>query len=239
MTQKSKTSQKQQTKVVQTVTPEGQGRGQLTEQSVASLGYTGVGLWTKTKRKNQNNKKNCCTKGVVGQRGTCDHQSPLTSSHHSPDIRDTNPRRLGLLPPQEDLKQGTSNILATWEKSKSARSRSPPNQNAGLPTPRPVRARPRGHVPAEPRHRDPLWTLAQAPSPRAPPTTPPYLPLRSPRPVSRVSEPVSAAGSARWVHAEPPPSPPWSGDLRRSGLPLALPEPSASRRPTARGLDRR
>lgn len=98
-----------------------------------------------------------------------------------------------------------------------------------------MRARPREHVPAEPRHRDPLWTHAQAPSPRAPPTTPPYLPLRSPRPLSRVSEPVSAAGNALWVHAAPPPSPPWSGDLRRSGLPFALPElPRLGVRPVRR-----
>lgn len=156
-------------------------------------------------------------------------------SHHSPDIRatinigDTNPRRLGLLPPPEDLSHSTSNILATCKGSNRTRSRSPSNRSTGLVIPRPPRARPRGHDPAEPRHRDPLWTLAQAPSPRASPTTPPYLPLRSLRPVSRVSEPVSAAGSIHWVHAAPPPSPPWSGDLRRSGLPFALPEQSAPR----------
>lgn len=62
----------------------------------------------------------------------------MTSSHHSPDIRatinigDTNPRRLGLLPPQEGLRQGTANVLDTWGKSSPARSRSPPNQNPGL-----------------------------------------------------------------------------------------------------------
>lgn len=171
----------------------------------------------------------------MGQRGTCDHQSPrhhpiiaLTSGLQLI-IGDTNPRKLGLLPPQEDPRQGTSNILATRKKSNNpARSRSTTNQNSGLVTPRPVRARPRGHVPAKPGHRHPpVDTRRGAPSPRAPPTTPPYLPLRSPRPVSRVSEPVSAAGSARWIHAAPPPSPPWSGDLRRSGLPFALPEPPA------------
>lgn len=160
---------------------------------------------------------------------------PLLSSHHSPDIRatinigDTNPRRLGLLPPPEDQRHSTANILATCKGSNPARSRSPPNRNTDLVIPRPAQARPRGQVPAEPRHRDSLRTFAQAPSQRAPPTIPPYLPLCSLRLVSSLSELVSAAGSAHWVRAARPPSPPRSGDLRRSGLPFALPELSAPR----------